>query len=91
MELEGYNKSLKVAFEAQGEHHYRVIAYFNQTLKDLEHRIEDDSMKLDLCKQNYVILIQVPYYVHPNKLKHYTSEKFERLSNKKSPMIPKID
>jgi hypothetical protein len=49
MELEGYNKSLKVAFEAQGEHHYRVIPYFNQTLKDLEHRIEDDSTKLDLC------------------------------------------
>ncbi|MBY9010801.1 MAG: hypothetical protein KGD70_00340 [Candidatus Lokiarchaeota archaeon] len=91
MELDGHNKSLNLAFEAQGEQHYRAVSHFNQTLKDLKHRIEDDSTKLELCKQNNVILIQVPYYVHPNKLQHYITEKFEHLSNKKLPMIPKID
>ena len=91
MELDGYNKSLGLAFEAQGEQHYRAVAYFNQTLKDLKQRIDDDLTKLELCKQNEVILIQVPYYVHPNKIQRYITTKYERLSNKKMSKITKID
>lgn len=91
MELDGYNKILGVAFEAQGEQHYRAVAHFNQTLKDLKQRIEDDLRKLELCKQNNVILIQVPYYVHPDKLQRYITDKYERLANKNMPEIPKID
>ena len=75
MELDGYNKSLGLAFEAQGEQHYRAVTYFNQILKDLKHRIEDDLTNLELCKQNNVILIQEPYYVHINKLKNYLTKK----------------
>ena len=91
MELDGYNKSLSLAFEAQGEQHYRAVSHFNQTLKDLEQRIDDDLAKLELCKQNHVILIQIPYYVHPNKIQRYITAKYKRLTNKKMPEIPKID
>ena len=91
MELDGYNKSLSLAFEAQGEQHYRAVAHFNQTLKDLEQRTEDDLTKLELCKQNNVILIQIPYYVHPSNIQQYITTKYEHLSNKRLPIIPKID
>ena len=90
MELDGYNESLNLAFEAQGEQQYRVVSHFNQTSMDLECRIEDDLTKLELCKQNNIILTQVPYYVHLNKTQDYITQKYERLSNKKLPMIPKI-
>ena len=91
MELDGYNKGLGLAFEAQGEQHYRAVAHFDQTLKDLEQRIKDDLTKLELCKQKNVILIQIPYYVHPNNIHHYVTAKYEHLANKKLPIIPKID
>lgn len=91
MELDGYNKTLSLAFEVQGEQHYRAVAHFNQTLKDLEQRIDDDLTKFELCKQNDVILIQIPYYVHPKKIQCYITAKYERLANKKMPEIPKID
>jgi len=91
MELDGYNKDLKLAFEAQGEQHYRAVAHFNQTLKDLGKRKEDDLMKLDLCKQNDVTLIQVPYYIPPSKKQQYIIDQYESLSNQKLPKIPDID
>jgi len=91
MELEGYNKSLSLAFEAQGEQHYHLVPYFHKTLKDFEQRIEDDLTKLELCKQKDVILIQIPYYVRHDKIPRYITDKYESLANKKMPEIPKKD
>ena len=91
MELDGYNKDLKVAFEAQGEQHYRAVSHFNQTLDDLEQRIKDDLMKLELCKQNDVTLIQVPYFIPLNNMQQYITNQYESLSNQKLPNIPEID
>ncbi|HUW90795.1 MAG TPA: hypothetical protein VMV43_09775 [Candidatus Nanopelagicaceae bacterium] len=91
MELDGYNKGLGLAFEAQGEQHYHAVAHFDQTLKDLEQRIQDDLLKLELCNQKNIKLIQIPYYVHPNNIQHYITAKYENLMNEKLPIIPKID
>ncbi len=91
MELDGYNKNLKLAFEAQGEQHYHAVVYFNQTLEDLEQRKEDDLRKLELYKQNEVILIQVPYYISPSEMQQYIINQYEKLSNQKLPDIPDID
>ena len=91
MELDGYNKDLKLAFEAQGEQHYRAVPHFNQTLDDLEQRIRDDLRKLELCKQNDVTLIQVPYFISPNNMQQYITNQYEHLSNQKLANIPEID
>jgi hypothetical protein len=91
MELDGYNKSIGLAFEAQGEQHYRAVIHFNQALEDLEQRTKDDLRKLELCKQNNVTLIQIPYYIPYSKMQQYIIRKYERLSNKKFKKIPKID
>jgi hypothetical protein len=91
MELDGYNESLGLAFEAQGEQHYHLVPHFHKTLEDFNQRIEDDLKKLELCKQNNVILIQIPHYVHPSHIQLYITKKYERLSDKRMPKIPKID
>ena len=91
MELDGYNKDLKLAFEAQGEKHHRAVPHFHQTLKDLEQRIKDDLMKLELCKQNDVTLIRVPYFIYPKNMQWYIINQYESLSNQKLPNIPEID
>ncbi len=91
MELDDYNKDLKLAFEAQGEQHYRTVPHFNQSLDDLEQRIKDDLRKIELCKQNDVTLIQVPYYINPKNMQQYITNQYEQLANQKLQKIPEID
>lgn len=48
-------------------------------------------MKLELCKQNDVTLIQIPYFIPPNNMQQYITNQYEHLSNQKLPKIPEID
>lgn len=59
MELDGYCEALKLAFEYNGEHHYMNI-FENQLPFQ---RIQDnDRRKSEICKDNGVDLISVPYF-----------------------------
>ena len=60
MELDGYCSSLELAFEYQGEQHFK-LSYFIKTKKLLEKRIKDDKTKKELCKENQVNLIIISY------------------------------
>jgi hypothetical protein len=59
MELDGYSLNLGLAFEHQGEHHYSTkLPYSNA--EGLAKRTRDDECKRELCRQNNVILVEVP-------------------------------
>lgn len=60
MELDGYNKELKLAFEHQGQQHYKLTTHFITTPEQLEQRMLDDEAKLELCNKHGVHLVQVP-------------------------------
>lgn len=68
MELDGYCEELAMAFEHQGEQHYRAVDHFNRRDETLAQRQEDDQKKRDLCKSNGVDLIEVPFNVDVNDL-----------------------
>ena len=59
MELDGYNKKLKIAFEHQGEQHYESN-FFNETKGNLKQRKKDDFTKRIKCRHNGVALMIVP-------------------------------
>ena len=59
MELDGYNKKLKIAFEHQGEQHYEPN-FFNETKGNLKQRKKDDFSKKLKCRHNGVALMIVP-------------------------------
>lgn len=59
LELDGYAKSLGVAFEHQGMQHYKDIPHFSQS-RSFEAQQEADRVKRHLCKSNGVALIEVP-------------------------------
>jgi hypothetical protein len=63
LELDGYCESLNLAFEYQGEQHYRYVEYFHKTPEELEKQTERDFRKQTLCQGRGVILIQIPYWV----------------------------
>jgi hypothetical protein len=55
MELDGFNVENKIAFEFQGEQHYKLCGWNNEnSLKELQYR---DELKKKLCKDNNVILL----------------------------------
>jgi hypothetical protein len=71
MELDGYNEELQIAFEYQGEQHYK-LTYYNQhdsvKLLDIQRK---DALKKKLCNENRVKLIIVSCYMLLSKYKEY--------------------
>ena len=57
MELDGYCKDLKIAFEHQGEQHYTQLKH---RAKRLSIQLEDDRVKVELCKKNGIRLFIIP-------------------------------
>ena len=70
MELDGYCKKLKIAFEHQGEQHYKAINFFGGQKKLLQQK-EDDEKKRILCGKNGVRLICVPELFAMTKLEDF--------------------
>jgi hypothetical protein len=60
LELDGYNKKLKIAFEYQGEHH-EILHYFNQYDEQLLlEQQERDRFKVTKCEERGITLIVIP-------------------------------
>jgi len=77
LELDGYCKELKLAFEYQGRQHYLSKDFF-QTKKDFNKRKEYDKLKKKLCKSNGITLVIVPFWVSPEKMGKYIIEQCEK-------------
>ena len=72
MELDGYNKTLNIAFEHNGEQHYKHCPkFFNQTKKQFNDLQERDKLKVELCKKHGVKLIVIPYTIKEDKIEEY--------------------
>jgi len=60
LELDGYCGELALAFEHQGEHHYRIVPVFTPTAADLKAVQANDALKRRLCEEHGVALIAIP-------------------------------
>ena len=60
MELDGYNQSLNIAFEHNGEQHYK-LSRFNNNKDILEIRKKDDLRKIEICKSKKIYLFIFNY------------------------------
>lgn len=64
LELDGYNKDLKLAIEYNGEQHYNYNPFFHRNgIVDLIKQKQRDSLKEKLCNENDIFLIVLPYYI----------------------------
>ena len=60
MELDGYCKDLRIAFEHQGEQHYSTKTQYIKSKEKLQKRKNDDKKKMQLCKKYRVRLFCIP-------------------------------
>jgi hypothetical protein len=61
LELDGYCKELNVAFEYQGEQHYKDVPHFHRGIKTFKKQQERDAEKRKKCKLKHITLIEIPY------------------------------
>ncbi len=67
LELDGYCKELKLAFEYNGAQHYRLVSTFKMTDEDLLSIQERDAIKVKKCKDEGVTLVVIPTIHTTNK------------------------
>lgn len=66
LELDGYNQVLQMAFEYQGQQHYRPVDFGSgrkQAIEKLRRQQLNDNRKRFLCRYHGVFLIVVPYWI----------------------------
>lgn len=71
LELDGYNEELKMAFEYNGEQHYKSNHYFHRSYQDFVNQVYRDEIKIDICDRMGVYVITVPYNVPFNDIEGY--------------------
>lgn len=71
LELDGYNKELKIAFEYQGRQHYDEGHYFNRK-SELNSRQYRDELKRKICKKKDILLLEPNYKMSEKEiLRHF--------------------
>ena len=74
LELDGYNEQLGIAFEFQGRQHYYYTPAFHETEDKFIQQIRRDRLKKELCLQNKVWLIVVPFTVSEGSREKYIKD-----------------
>jgi hypothetical protein len=67
LELDGYNEDSKLAFEYNGQQHYKFVSLFHFDEDDLIAQQKRDIDKIRRCKRNKVHLIIIPYWIENKK------------------------
>lgn len=80
--LDGYNDGLKLAFEYNGEQHYRFTAHWHKSEKAFLKQEVRDEIVSRVCKKRGVDLIIVPFWVKKEDLPKYLHEECLKLGRK---------
>lgn len=75
LELDCYNDELKLAVEYNGAQHYKYIPYFHKSKDSFHNQKYRDYMKQNMCKENGITLIEVPYTVKVEDIKSFLLKK----------------
>ena len=75
LELDGYCEKLNLAFEYDGQQHYKFIKYFHKTIEKFKNLLKTDRLKNKLCQDNGITLIRIPFWVEFGNIKDYIINK----------------
>lgn len=79
LELDCFNEELKLAVEYDGAQHYKFIPHFHKTYEGFMNQRYRDYMKEQMCKDNHIRLIRVPYTIKIEHIESYIVKKLEEM------------
>lgn len=71
LELDGYNPDLNMAFEYNGEAHYKYNKFFHNSYQDFIDQQERDKFKYQKCREMGIRLLIIPNTVKYENLEKY--------------------
>lgn len=71
LELDCYSNKLRIAVEYNGIQHYKYVPFFHKNNEAFLNQKYRDYMKRQLCKENRITLIEVPYDVKISDIRLY--------------------
>jgi hypothetical protein len=63
LEIDCFNEDLKLGVEYNGVQHYKYVPFFHKNKEHFLNQKYRDEMKKNMCKNNEITLIEVPYYI----------------------------
>ena len=75
LELDCYNSDLHLAVEYNGIQHYKYTPYFHKNKEHFLNQKYRDDMKRRICRENQILLIEVPYTVKLQDIEGYLINK----------------
>jgi hypothetical protein len=82
LELDIYNDELKLAIEYNGRQHYEYIPYLHRDYQAFLDQKYRDDLKRKLCKENNIILIEVPYTIKFDDIESFLKNKISEFNIK---------
>lgn len=82
LEIDCFDKDLKLGVEYQGQQHYKFIPFFHKNKEAFLNQKYRDYMKRQICRDNGINLIEVPYDVKIDKIFSFIREECIRLGYK---------
>ena len=79
MELDGFAPSLNIAFEYQGQQHFKYVFLFHPSNSDFRKRQQDDKRKRKICAERGVRLLEVPFHIPHTELQNFLSNALRKL------------
>jgi hypothetical protein len=79
LELDCFNEELKIAVEYDGKQHYEYIPYFHKSYEAFMNQRYRDYMKEQMCRENGIILLRVPYTVKLEDIQDYLINKLRQI------------
>ena len=62
---------MKLAVEYNGIQHYKYVKFFHRNKEHFLNQKYRDEMKKNMCKNNQITLIEVPYYIQYNDIENF--------------------
>lgn len=71
LELDCFNPQLRLGVEYQGCQHYKYTPFFHKNKEAFQNQKYRDEMKRVKCKENGIVLIEVPYTIDVHEIEDY--------------------
>jgi hypothetical protein len=78
LELDCYNHDLRLGVEYHGKQHYEYVPYFHKNKEAFYNQKYRDELKKRMCKDNGILLIEVPYTVKENDIESFLTKQIRK-------------